>query len=274
MAAIGGKNIVITGGAAGIGRQMALQCAGKGANLALLDINPENLERVAGEVRSAGNGELQTYCCDVTSEKQVGETAQQILAHFQKVDVLINNAGIVAGKLFSELSLAEFRKTMDVNFFGLVSMTQQFLPHMIGNNSGQIVNIASSAGFFGMPRMSEYCASKFAVVGVSDALRMELKTMKKSGIKLTVVCPYVISTGMFEGFKPLLFNPVLDPVKVATKIIRAVEKEKPYLLIPGYLKALLLFKLFPAAIQDGLMLSLGAGKAMERFSGSRSALPR
>lgn len=274
MAGISGKNIVITGGAAGIGRLMAILCAKKGANLALLDIHPNNLDQTVSEIQAQSSGTVKSYLCDITSGNQVEETTAQIRSDFQRVDILINNAGIVAGGYFSGLNSDAFQRTMEVNYLGLVRMTQQFLPEMVGRNDGQIVNIASTAGYFGMPQMSEYCASKFAVVGLSDSLRMELKLQKKAGVKITVVCPYVISTGMFDGFKPLRLNPILDPEKAARKIIRATEKKKPYLFIPGYLKSLLLFKLFPAALQDWMMLTLGAGKAMEDFRGSRSTIDR
>jgi len=126
MAKIKGKNIVITGGASGIGRLMALLCAEKGANVALLDINKNSLEQTVKEVRAKGDVDAQPYVCDISDEGQVKDTAKKIKSHFKKVDILINNAGIVAGKLFSDMTLKDFQKTMSVNFLGLVTMTQQF----------------------------------------------------------------------------------------------------------------------------------------------------
>jgi len=93
--------------------------------------------------------------------------------------------------------------------------------------------------------------------------------MKYKNIKVTVVCPYVIATGMFDGFKPLFLNPVLKPEKVAKKIVKAVKRKKPYLIIPFYLKYLYLLKVLPAGLQDWTLLLLGSGRAMENFKGKK-----
>lgn len=156
---------------------------------------------------------------------------------------------------------------MEVNFFGHAVFTRLILPDMIDRNSGHIVNIASSAGFLGMPRMTDYNASKFAEVGFSDALRRELKKQGCEGVKLTCVCPYVINTGMFKGFNPLRLNPVLKPEYVADRIVDAVKREKPYLLLPGSVYLTLILRLLPVIFQDWMVKIMGASNAMDNYIG-------
>lgn len=268
MGSLAGKNVLITGAAGGIGKLMAEYLAEENCRLALVDINGDLLLKTRNEISRKG-AEVHAYTGDISDEKRINETMNKIDRDFGHIDILINNAGIVKGKYFTDMDVNDFRKVMNVNFFGMFMLTKKVLPGMIQKNAGQIVNIASSAGFIGMPKMSEYCASKFAVIGMSDALRMELKNLGRKNIKITVVCPYVIATGMFSGFKPLLFNPVLKPEKVAKKIVRAIKKKTPCLIIPFYLKYLYLLKILPVGVQDWLLLMLGSGRAMENFSGKR-----
>jgi all-trans-retinol dehydrogenase (NAD+) len=260
------KNVLITGAASGIGKLMAEYFADEGCHLAILDINKELLMQTKNEVGRRGV-KVQAYECDISDEKKVDETIKAVDRDFPQIDILVNNAGIVTGKLFSDMSVQDFRKVMDVNVMGMVMMTKKILPQMMKRRTGQIVNVASTAGFIGMPQMVEYCASKFADIGFSDSLRLELKKMGYKDIKITIVCPYVIATGMFHGFKPLLFNPVLKPEKVARKVVKATQKAAPYLIIPSYIKSLYLMKLLPVGFVDWLFFLFGAGRAMENFVG-------
>jgi len=263
-----GKNVLITGAAAGIGRLMAHEFAKKGSNVALLDIDEKLLKRTEEELKRYGVT-VYSDTCDISDEQKVAAAAKAVKKNFGEVDVLVNNAGIVVGKNFLDISLKEFKRTIDVNFMGTVMMTKQFLPAMVERNSGNVVNVASSAGILGMPSMSDYCASKFADVGFSDSLRMELKMAKKNGVKITIVCPYVIDTGMFSGFKPLLLNPMIKPEYVAKKVVRAVIKNKPYLYLPPVsVGQLRVFLLLPKNFLDRVLLLLGAGRAMSSFKGS------
>jgi short-subunit dehydrogenase len=137
--------------------------------------------------------------------------ADQVRKDFSRIDILVNNAGIVVGKPAAEVSYAEMRRTVDINLLGVMWMTRQFLGDMMSANSGHIVNIASAGGLLAVPRLADYCATKFAVVGYSDALRMEMKKFGCPGVKISCICPSVIDTGMFKGFTPPLLNPLLDP---------------------------------------------------------------
>ncbi|TAL35126.1 MAG: SDR family NAD(P)-dependent oxidoreductase [Spirochaetes bacterium] len=266
MKTLTGKNVVITGAAAGIGRLMALNFAREKANIALIDIDRRRLEETEREC-TALKVKARSYVCDVSSKKMVDGVAKEIRKEFDRIDILVNNAGVVAGKPFLDLSYEDVKRTMDINFMGTIILTQAFLPAMVVRNDGHIVNIASSAGFLGMPNLSDYCASKFAEVGFTDSLRLELKKFGHTGVKLTCVCPYVISTGMFKGFKPFIFNPVLTPEYVAARVLQGVKKDKAYVVMPFMVRLIKYVKLFPVGIQDWIVANMGANRAMDTFKG-------
>ena len=261
-----GKKILITGAASGIGRLMAIAFSEEGAKCILCDINEKGLVDVKKEIEKQG-GTATIYTCDITDEKAVISMLKKIDQDAGIVDILINNAGIVSGKTVTELSMEDIRKTMNVNFYGHVLFTKHYLPDMIKRNAGHIVNISSSAGLQGFPRAADYNASKFAEVGFTEALRLELKKLGVNGVKTTLVCPYVIDTGMFKGFKPLLLNPILKPDYVVKRIIKAVKKEKPILKIPFTVNLTLMLKLFPIGFSDWLLSVMGLTGAMDKYEG-------
>lgn len=264
MKSLSHKTVLITGAAVGIGREMALQFADEKANLVLLDINKNKLADTAKDAARRGV-RISTHICDISDHKAV-EKITKLIKKTGPVDVLVNNAGIVIGKTIADETFEEIKKTIDINLLGLIWMTKQFLPEMIARKSGHIVNIASAAGLLAVPRMGDYCASKFAVVGFTDSLRME---MQKYGhpIAITCVCPSVIDTGMFEGFKAPMFNPILKPDYVAKKVVEAVKKEKAYVKIPGMVRITPLMKFFPAPFGDWLARVSGVTNAMDHFVG-------
>ncbi len=268
MRSLSGKTVLITGAGCGIGQLMAREAAAGGANLALIDINTENLKTVEAELQPF-SGQVAAFACDISDREAVAAVSQTIKDQFGGVDVLINNAGIVIGKPFTDLTLDEMQRTMDVNYWGHVFFTHQFLPGMIEKGRGNIVNIASSSGMLGMVNLSDYCASKFADVGFSEALRRELKNRGHSGIVVTCVCPYVIATGMFKGFKPLLLNPVLKPEQVAGAVMAAIRKNKPYVIQPFFmiLMTRLLKVILPTGLFDWILHVTGGSRAMSAFKG-------
>ncbi|MBC2710300.1 MAG: SDR family oxidoreductase [Desulfosarcina sp.] len=260
------KTVVITGGAAGIGREMAFGFAREKANLAILDIDNEMLDTAVGQIQTKGI-DVRGYCCDVSDPQMVEQVAGQVRKDFITVDILVNNAGIVVGKPAAEVSYEELRRIVEINVLGVMWMTRQFIGDMMAENSGHIVNIASASGLLAVPRLSDYCATKFAVVGYSDALRMEMKKFGCPGVKVSCICPSVIDTGMFMGFTPPLFNPLLEPENVARQIIQTVKREKDYLKIPFMVKMIPFFKLLPAAWVDRLVALTGTNRAMDHFVG-------
>ena len=267
MKKLNGKNVLVTGAASGIGRLMSFYFADEGANLAIVDINEAQLNDTCKEVESRGV-KCVTFTCDISNLEKVKKTVQAVTKELGSIDVLINNAGVVRGKKFVDLSIDEMRKTMEVNYWGHIYFTKLVLPQMIERGNGNIVNIASSAGLLGMPVLSDYSASKFADVGTSESLRRELKNDGHKDIHVTCVCPYIIDTGMFEGFKPFLLNPFVKADKAARSIVKAVKKNKTCLYLPyGSIKMMTVLKLMPGRVFDSILNVAGAGRAMDSFKG-------
>ncbi len=268
MTLLANKTVLITGAATGIGSLMAFNFARERCALILVDINRKLLEETERELITI-KAKVSTHVCDISDRKEVDRMARTIQRQSNPVDILVNNAGIVIGKPFLELSFDEIKRTMDINFLGMALFTKHFLPGMVERNSGHVVNIASSAGLLGMPRMSDYCASKFANVGFSESLRLEMLKYGYSGVKITCVCPYIIETGMFKGFKPFIFNKPLDPQYVADTVVSAVKKDRAWVMMPFSIRLIKFAKMLPVWLHDRVVLAIGAGRAMDTFIGKR-----
>ncbi len=266
------QTVVLTGAATGIGRLMALGLAHEKAQLALIDINKKNLEQTLKDVKALGSN-ASAYICDISNKTDIEKTVGAIKADFGPIDILINNAGIVTGKYVHEMGYDDIKRTLDINFIGGAYLTRLVLPEMMKRNKGFIANIASAMGLTGVPRMSDYCASKHAIIGFNDSLRMELKKFKCDGIKTLVVCPSAIDTGMFAGYKAPFCSPLLQPETVAHRTINAIRKERTYLKLPFIVKMIPSMKLFPAAIQDILGRLTGLEKSMDHFHGKGKPTP-
>ena len=270
MEPLSGKNILITGAGSGIGRLMAHYFADEKANVALVDINEQAAKSVTREI-SSRKVRASYYLCNIAESEAVAQTADRIRRDFGAIDVLVNNAGTVVGKSFFDITLEEMQRTMNVNFWGHLFFTKAFIGDMIARKSGAIVNIASSSGLIGMPMLSAYAASKFAEVGFSEALRRELKKFGHKGITVTCVCPYIIDTGMFKGFKPMVLSPFLKPEYAARKIVDGAKKGKPYVMLPPHsIYSSMVLKLLPTHLFDWLLKMSGAERAMDCFEGRKT----
>ena len=232
MSQIKDRNILITGGASGIGLLMAQRVSELGAkHVVIWDINNAALERVKKDLVYIGNTTIHTYKVDVSNSKNVEEVAQDVLSDIGTIDILFNNAGIIVGKSFEEHSYYDIEKTMGVNTLGCMFVARAFLPGMIDQRRGHVVNIASAAGLMANPGMTVYASSKWGVVGWSESLRIELQ-QNKSGVHVTTVMPSYIDTGMFEGVTPPLLVPWLKPDAIVKSIIKAVLNNKIQLKRP------------------------------------------
>ncbi len=261
------KNVLITGAASGIGKLMAQKMAGLGANLFLWDLNESSLGELRTELQAAGSKAF-AYTCDLSDNHAVRSTAGALLSEHGHIDILVNNAGIVTGKLLQEASDEEIELTFKVNALALFWTTRAFLPAMIERNSGHIVTIASAGGIVGTSRLVDYSATKHAAVGFNESLRFELKR-QKSNIKTTVVCPFYINTGMFDGVKtrvPLLM-PILTPEYAVKRIVNAIRKNHPRLVMPRFVMASYPMRIFPTAIFDAVISALGINNTMDEFTG-------
>jgi len=266
MSNLKGKTVLITGGASGIGYLMAKAAIKKGASAIIIwDVNNENLIKVVDELKTLCNRSY-GYQVDVSDLEQVKSSAQKVKTDVGKVDVLINNAGVIVGKYFHEHTHHDIDFTMSINTNALMHITLEFLPGMLEANQGQVVNISSAAGMVANPQMSVYCASKWAVIGWSDSIRLEMLKLKKN-IHVTTVTPYYINTGMFAGVKSII--PIQKPEKAVAKIIRGIEKNRAFVRMPLIVYSLPLVKgLLPLRWFDWVVGSvLGVYKTMDHFKG-------
>lgn len=224
------KKILITGACSGIGKIMARKSLERGvSHLIIWDINEDGLAKTKEEFSNFGK-EISTYKVDVSSLDEIKIAAQRTRTEVGKIDILINNAGIVVGKYFHEHTHEQISKSMMINSDAPMHITLEFLQGMTSENSGAICNIASSAGLISNPKMSVYAASKWAVNGWSDSLRLEMEQLGKN-VSVTTIMPFYINTGMFDGVKSKLL-PILEPEPTSEKIIRAIEKGTKMLAMP------------------------------------------
>lgn len=232
MSRIEGTNVLITGGASGIGKIMGRRVLeNKAAQLILWDIDIEKAR--ATQIELSGLGAVSIYQVDLSDPEAISATAKQVLVETGRIDILINNAGIVVGKYFHEHSSTDILRTIAVNTNAPMLVAAAFLPDMIAADAGHICNIASLAGLISNPQMSVYAASKWACIGWSESLRLEVKKLGKQ-VRVTTICPYYIDTGMFDGVHSR-FLPLLKPERIAQKIIRGIEKNRIMVVAPvGY----------------------------------------
>jgi NAD(P)-dependent dehydrogenase (short-subunit alcohol dehydrogenase family) len=183
--------VLITGGSRGLGFVLARQLAAEGARLALVARNLEDLEAAAEKLRARG-AEVFTLSCDVGDREQATDAVRRVVEHFGRLDVLINNAGVVQVGPVQHMQYEDFQRAMAVHFWGPLHTTLAAMPHLGAHRHGRIVNIASIGGKVAVPHLAPYSASKFALVGLSESLRAELG---REGILVTTVLPGLMRTG-------------------------------------------------------------------------------
>jgi short-subunit dehydrogenase len=262
-----GKTVLITGGASGIGKIILRLMLERKAKVVIWDISQGNIDETRSEF-STKEG-IYFYQVDVSNVEQIKETAQKVKQEVGVVDVVINGAGIIVGKFFHEHSVADISKTMEINAIAPMLVTQAFLGDMMNQNSGHICNIASSGGLISNPKMSVYASSKWALIGWSDSLRLEMQQLNKA-IHVTTIMPYYIHTGMFEGVQSKI--PILEPEAAALTIVKAIEKNKIMVTMPGYIYRVTRFAqaILPLSIFDWLAGNVfGIYKTMEHFTGRK-----
>ena len=265
------KNVLITGGAGGIGHLVAEGMAEAGATVVLWDLDKDKLKKAAKSIKDKG-GRVYTHVCDVTDRKAVYRKIEKVKRDCGNIDILINNAGIVSGKPFWELTDEDIQTTMDVNMMAMFWTVKAVLPDMIEANSGHIVTISSAAGIVGATKLTDYNASKFAAFGFDESLRMEFKK-NKMNIRTTIVCPYFINTGMFKGVKSRFswLLPILEEKEVAKKIVKAIKSNRPRLIMPSLVYASWMMRYLPVSVFDWISAFLGVSTAMDQFEGRKKA---
>jgi NAD(P)-dependent dehydrogenase (short-subunit alcohol dehydrogenase family) len=183
---------VITGGSRGLGLEMARVLAREGAHLVLLARDEEELERAEDELCRRFNVHIVTIACDVTKREEVNCAIEEAVGMFGRLDILINNAGVIQFGPFEHMTIQDFDEALAVHLYGPLYATLAALPHLQAAGEGRIVNISSIGGRIAVPHLAPYCASKFALTGLSGGLRIGLR---KYGIRVTTVCPGLMRTG-------------------------------------------------------------------------------
>lgn len=266
-----GRRVLVTGGARGMGLLIARGAAARGARVALWDRDADALDAAAGQISPpAGDSAPEPWrqAVDVSDRRQVEEAAAALASGFGEVEILVNNAGVVSGRPFADLTPEQVERTLAVNAAALFWLTRAFLPPMIRRGEGHLVTMASAAGLIGVPGLSDYCASKFAAVGFHESLRAELRRTAP-GVRATLVCPFFVNTGMFAGVRtrfPRLL-PILSPETVAAATIRAVERDRAVVVRPRFVHSLKLLRLLPGGWLDPIAAFFGIHAAMDTFEG-------
>jgi len=277
-----GKYAVVTGGARGIGFAIARRLLEKGCSVSLWDLDPKALEEAKESLKTFTSRlsfpgispQVLIRPCDVTSAVQVKETAQMDLADFGTVEILINNAGYLAPGNFLDQPPEVWIKTLEVNVHGLIYTIHQFLPRMYQKNEGHIVNISSAAGLLGVPGLAVYSASKWAVWGLTEALRQEAWNLGKRGVRFSSIHPSYVATGLFAGAKLKGLGGWIVPrisshdVVARAVVVDALEKGRHCPKRPRSVRSALIFRaLLPDFLFQHLLRLLGVHASMSTWKG-------
>jgi 3-oxoacyl-[acyl-carrier protein] reductase len=221
MISLKGKTALITGAGRGIGRATAIALAKEGVNLGLIGLNMSNLEKLTAELEQY-DVNISAATADVADLNSVQHAIEHITSDFAAIDILINNAGIAKFGGFLDLTPEEWGKIIQVNLMGVYNVTRVVLPGMIEQKSGDIVNISSSAGQKGAPFTSAYSASKFAVLGLTESLALEVR---KHNIRVTALTPSTVATDLAIETNLISGNPenVMQPEDLAELIVAGLK---------------------------------------------------
>ena len=255
------KIVVITGAGSGMGRSMAVQLAKMGALVLLSDKNEDGLKETKALVEAA-KGKCKTYVVNVAERSQIEAFAKEVLAEFNYIDVLINNAGMALGEAtLNEIKLEDFELLINVNMWGVIHHTRVFLDVLLTRPEAAVVNTSSVFGLMGIPGQIPYCISKYAVRGFTESLRLELK-----GTNVAVTCVHpggidtnIVSNGIhyknkevtIQEFKKLV---ITSSDKAGAIIIKAIQKKSKRVMVGPDAKLIRLFTQLAPNVVDGFIL--------------------
>jgi short-subunit dehydrogenase len=268
MRVINGKWALVTGAASGIGHAIARQLAREGANLFLIDINEPGLTSIIEECRDAGV-EAFGRVCDVSDSREVSATVAELLSRWGGVDILVNNAGITYYGKTERMSAENWDKLLRVNLLSQIQFTRELLPSLLARPEAHVLNVCSVLGLIGMPKVTAYCTSKFAMVGFSDSLRNEFG---RQGLGVTALCPGFVSTNLFtsapleEKAEEHKLPPKIictTPERVAKAAIRAIYRNKRLVTVEPFAKLMYAIKRFAPWLFD-ITFHMGKRKRVAR----------
>ncbi|MBF6428276.1 SDR family oxidoreductase [Nocardia cyriacigeorgica] len=270
---VAGKKVLITGAAMGLGKLFAERAVRENAAAVVLwDINEVALKSTAAELTALG-GTIHHFVVDVSAPEQISEAARAVREEVGDIDILVNNAGIVRGNTYfwETTNRADIDKTMAINSLAPMYVTLEFLPAMVAcSGQARVLTIASSAGLVSNPRMSVYAASKWAALGWSDSVRIELEQAGHDHVKVTTVCPTYIDTGMFDGAKGFLLTPILKQDEVVDTSWQEMKNGGALVILPWTSRLnKALSGILPLKLRDLFLDTLGVYRSMEEFTGRK-----
>lgn len=274
MKSLKGKKVIVTGAGMGIGRATARLLAGEGADVTIWDVNAAALKDAEKDIRAAGPGKVFAFRCDVTDKESVLRLVKKSASAMGGIDILVNNAGIERHGRFCSRPVSEWEKVVDVNLLSIFYTTHAVLPVMYKQNSGIIVNISSAGGIIGVADLAAYCATKWAVWGFTESIRLEVIADGKD-IHLSSVHPHFLREGLFAGghlnwFGEMLLPRIKSPDIVARAVVgKAIGKRRNTVKIPATLQLGVLMR---GLVPDSVIMFLaskvfGIGTSMETWVG-------
>ena len=262
---LNGQVVAITGGARGIGRTTAQALVRKGCRVAIGDLDLGLAEEAAA---SLGGGVV-ALPLDVTDRSSFTAFVDEAERQLGPIDVLINNAGIMPVTALVEEADDSIRRQLDINFYGVIVGSQLAIERMRPRGTGHIVNVASSAGKVGVPGIATYSATKHAVVGLTESMRLELRG---SGVDLSLVMPVLVNTALTEGLSSTRGVKEVEPEDVAKEIVDALELNRFDVYVPRSLQATLVSgALLPRKVREAVARFMQVDKVMTGSTGSRRA---
>lgn len=235
MRVIRGKKVLLTGAAGGCGQALALRLAREGAELFLVDVDTAGLKSIAAACRRL-SAEVHTAPCDLACAQQISSLTRRLLNRWEKLDILINNAGVCYYGSSHKMSREQWDAVFAVNLQAPIQLTRELLPTLLANHESHVLNVSSMYGYVTTPRCAAYHTTKFALIGLSEALRMEYC---RAGLGVTVLCPGFVKTAFFArtstgkgGKAP---NPprwlCATPDKVARAAVRAIRRNRRFVTV-------------------------------------------
>ncbi|AWB88327.1 SDR family NAD(P)-dependent oxidoreductase [Salinibacterium hongtaonis] len=275
MQTVAGKVVLVTGAAMGMGRLYVERAISEGASSVILwDINEIQLAATVSELAPRGVS-LHPFMVDVSQREQIQDAAARVIAQVGTPEVLINNAGVVRSAWFWDQDAErDIDFTMAINALAPMHITREFLPGMIASGREcRILNIASAAGTLSNPKMAVYAGSKWALIGWSDSVRLELVKAGHERVKVTTFAPSYIRTGMFEGARGPVLTPLMEPDFAVKKAWKAMLRGTPMLLLPWSVNLSKVVRgLLPTRAWDVVGGKwFGVYKSMDEFTGRPGA---
>ena len=244
------KVVLITGASSGIGQRLAIDLAERGATVVGCGRALERLQETANNLKRHSSAST-VHVCDVSDPHQVKAMVGKVLAQFGRIDILVNNAGFGSYQSLADSPIDSIEAMLRTNYLGTVYCTKEVLPSMMTRRSGHVVNISSVAGKIGTPNMAPYCATKFALMGLSESLFHELRP---HGIHVSVICPGPVRTKFRLMFDDLAPNApgfvILDSAAVSRAVMKTIETKRFEVVLPRFLAFVCFLKaLMPSVVR-------------------------